>query len=653
MADPNNYALDDKFLNNNQDGGKQIFTFPRNPFPGWVWAIPGMTQYQMFNPTCKVGKTSLVMLSVNSQLGKDNYKVTKVSESIEVMPHHAQYYQLTIKQREELEAKVREGLIRISQSLSDLELLEHDIRKYRKYLQFIKMSESSNEKERKQGEMVLKTIFVDQVDYYAGKQGQGPGRFSMALMRNANIFPTIVDDFMEMAGTEDLGENGRFARMPVVEKHFLEVKWKYYEQWKAMFKEQIKKRLSRLEEMRNSRMKSLEEFKSWVYPYLFRLKSINVMTQDRDQIPFLKHFFPRTSGDAFAITTDKFWAWRGLTPAETFRTSSELVQFGVAEEQYNGEMSPYNDFTKRILIFSRKYGLINKFPWITKAWVKEKVDRINAKYNPGEYMFWTFVMMDVMKVIVKYPPNIEIEDVIWDVSAATLSSNALLVKLLELEAIKEELLFYVDEMLGITPAVKQQQSEVIGYVEEGGRYCPVKDGDYVKPGGKKVCYASLYDLENNAGKLVNTSGEKPEKYFPDAGNAKLVEAEVYYYSKKKNKFIFFNSSGNQVSMSGINEFDSIEHFKSAVLSEAKRLYDSGKWADAAFLRAFLVKPKPLIDFGAFLDDIFGIKFRKYRMGGRTPYERDFMDRITQYYLVPTGARFGSFLGLLYSKYGVP
>ncbi len=256
----------------------------------------------------------------------------------------------------------------------------------------------------------------------------------------------------------------------------------------------------------------------------------------------------------------------------------------------------------------------------------------------------------------------ELEDATWMTSAATITSNALLVKLLELEAMKEELLFYVDKMLGVVPDILKEQGDIIGYVEEGGRYYPVKDGKYIEAGGRRVSFSSLFELEEKAGGLkiavereVEKEGGGKEKVvenvraFRETEKVKPVEAEVVYYEKKGKKYVVYEGSGGNKEKV---EVDSLDDYIKERKAKAESLLKKGEYAKAAFTRAFLLKPKPVVDL-SFLTNLFAWKYRKYRKGGKTPYERDFNDRITQFYLVPTGARYGGFMGLLYSKYSIP
>ena len=127
--------------------------------------------------TAPPGVASGVYYGMVFQLGKWEFKVHKADEAIEVSPVHAQYYQLTLKQKEDLEAKIKSGLGQAAQAIGDFELLKHDERKYQEFLNY---HESRDEHS-------LRAVFIDQVDVHNGDTG---------LRQIVQRWPTIIADFM-------------------------------------------------------------------------------------------------------------------------------------------------------------------------------------------------------------------------------------------------------------------------------------------------------------------------------------------------------------------------------------------------------------------------------------------------------------------------
>ncbi len=100
--------------------------------PAWSYALAssGTNQNTLINPTGPPGYCLNLYMSLVFDLPKDGWALKKVKETLDVTPVHHQYYELTHGRKEALEAKIREGLVKISQSIADLELVKHDLLKY-------------------------------------------------------------------------------------------------------------------------------------------------------------------------------------------------------------------------------------------------------------------------------------------------------------------------------------------------------------------------------------------------------------------------------------------------------------------------------------------------------------------------------------------
>jgi len=100
---------------------------------------PPSDQCTVLNFTGNLGAATGIFYSTMFQLRKWEFNVKKAGETIEVSPVHQQYYQLTQKQKEDLESRIKKGLASASQSVADLELLEHDLRKYQDFIKYFGM----------------------------------------------------------------------------------------------------------------------------------------------------------------------------------------------------------------------------------------------------------------------------------------------------------------------------------------------------------------------------------------------------------------------------------------------------------------------------------------------------------------------------------
>ena len=113
--------------------GKCIFTQALNQGKGGT--TPAGTY---INPTGPPGFCQGIFHGMAFELGKDGWQGRlNVHEWMDISPVHPQYYQMTMQQRENLEARIKQGLASISQSVSDLELVDHDVRKYDEYMDYL------------------------------------------------------------------------------------------------------------------------------------------------------------------------------------------------------------------------------------------------------------------------------------------------------------------------------------------------------------------------------------------------------------------------------------------------------------------------------------------------------------------------------------
>ena len=383
------------------------------------------------NPTMPPGGSDRIYYSLCFQLPKDEFLIQKFDEYIEVSPVHAQYYQITMKQKEDLENKIKAGLTSAAQAIGDYELIAHDLRKYKEFMEYIEEKD----------ERSLKAIFVDQVDYYSGGMGEGAGRLSLSFMQQKNIMPTIVQDFYELNSEEDLEKNPRFKDIPTVEKSMLRTKWRAYQTWKKLFISEVNSRYKRIKELHDSRKKSIEEYRNWLKPYITR----HMILKEGFSEPSVRKeeagFFA-PAGEASVVNVITLWAWKWLTLEEFQRVPAEF--------QAMKPIPADDEWTRKELIFDRKKGLAAEYPWITPSWVNKAIKEI---YSDGwmkkDYLYYTFYQIKPIKRIFKYADGTEVEDTDWWFRSTLFSQNAMLVKLLELKAKQEEINRYIDSLLGL------------------------------------------------------------------------------------------------------------------------------------------------------------------------------------------------------------
>lgn len=412
---------------------------------GNVIMIPVDNQFTDIDFTSPPGKCTGLFYSLMFQLRKWEFFVEKADEWVEVSPVHQQYYAVTMKQKEELERKIKEGLRSVSEAIADLELLEHDMRKYNEFITYFGLKFENGklvkDPEKEVNDEALKSIFIDQVDYHVGATGEGPGRLSMSFMRQHNIMPTIVDDFFAMKSEEDLEKDRHLKNLPTVEKNFLRVKFRAYLEWKKMFEEQVKKRFLNIHTLIESRKKSVEEYREWLKPYIARHKLLEEGLSSPGRRKAFRTLFIHTTGQAIAYDGITLWAWREFTAPELQRVPGEI--------EAKKPIDPLDEWTQKHLVWNKDYGLVASYPWITKEWVENMKKEILTEWLRPHEIYYSFFEISMSRINLKFADGSEFEDADYIINTFLFSKNAMLVKLLELKAKQEEFERYINELLGL------------------------------------------------------------------------------------------------------------------------------------------------------------------------------------------------------------
>lgn len=459
------YILDPLFIA--QPGGGIIGSPPWtkyiSPVPahrakwlGKALLIQPLDQYVILNPTMPIGSFQNLYYGTIGFLTNSEFLVKKVDEWIEVSPVHKAYYDLVLGEKEKIEIKIKTVLDDMIKHISDLELLEHDLRRYKEFLDYIE----------KNDEHSLKAIFIDQVDFHAGEGA--PGRLSMSFMQQQNIFPTIIQDFYEMSSEDDLEKKDRLKSLPKVEKDMLRTKWRAYQEWKSLFGSEVRKRYERLKELVDSKRAMIEQTRNWIKPYIARHKLLEEGLSRRENIREAISSTWHIVGEQTSEEVITLWAWKQFEPEEFFKTPGELLALR--------NIRPDDEWTKKHLIFHEELGLKQKYPWITEKWVENAIKEIMEKDDlmltrrrvERRYLYYSFLEIIFDKRTLRTPQGKEIEDIDIIVRCYLMSQNVLLVKLLELKAKEEEFERYINKLLGLESKleIERLKKELAGMKKE-------------------------------------------------------------------------------------------------------------------------------------------------------------------------------------------
>ena len=590
---------------------------PFGKFKGYAWVSQPLEGYSNIVYISSPGKTRTVFNGLMDWMDQNKWKNIVFDKSIEVTPTHTKLYQSVIGQKYELQARIKQALVSISQSVADLELLEHDIRKYEEFDEYLKGMDTDvnhvrDKKEKKElerkkkfSEMAIKTVFVDQVDYHSGGTGQGPGRLSMAFMRNNNIMPTIVDDFMIMGGPDDL-DNGPLKNLSTVEKNMLRIKWKAYQAWLSSFRNEVESRLGRLTQLRMSREKTLDEFREWVKPIISRELAIKEGFSEEGNRTFENIIGTEYSslGEATAQTYNNILSFHRLSIEEVQKTPSEMYEMA-SEKISELDLKNIYDSMSEILVLDENVGLRVKYPWITKAWVDsvkgDCISRVKSLMLKG---FSRYLIMSNIRYMTRntiYRGEFEVEIGVYLIDTFMITPNIAVVKMIEQKAKDEEIKRYINQMLGL-----KDDRRTLTYTIKNGRYVVNKENvkKVVRDGGDEKSGFKNYD------ELIEKYPESRYKlrFTPEGENGTLKEI--------RNVFNF--------------KFDFLNH---------------------------LFPTHPGEYFSSDYGDYIYNKFRKMKGRGMffssTPYDKDFFDRVAQFHMVITGINNGKIRGKIQSLMGVP
>jgi len=441
--------------------------------------------------TTPIGRGSGVFFGLMFQFPKWGMDRWKIDEYVEVSPVFQQYYQLTIAQKQQMETQIKQGLASVASAFSDFDLVAHDFRKYREFMDYFTMIEKGNkmmkeakggdkskgEELRNRGEQTLRAIFIDQVDVHTGE--------GIALKLIAPRWPTIIADFMKL-DDGDLDASKMKSKLEVSEAEAVVLKTKnvLYLEWRdKLFKETVKNRFENLSKLYNARMKSIREYQNMVKPLLARYKMISEGLQNAETRKFLrKASFWRPDAQAISTEFVRIWAWKPFSPSDKYKVSKEfydevsLEQAGFTAEEaewlrntpkeeggYGKDtvdglpIEPSIDMIVRRI--AKRIEEVYKINLTPLDFINARniiLNRYKTSKNATEsYETWPwspyFVFADVpiYRPTIRLPNGEELENFfVNDLKVAVNTQNIIIGRCLELIARDKEMENYIEQMLG-------------------------------------------------------------------------------------------------------------------------------------------------------------------------------------------------------------
>jgi len=471
------------------------------------------------NMTSFPGKCSGTLFSLLFWFRKSGYDVYKPEDAMEVTPMDMKYYQITIQQKQTLERQIKDGLAGVSSAITDFELLFHDLRKYKDFLDhFMNRTlaiDTKNDELLEKTEQSLKAIFIDQVDVHTGE--------GVALKLIAPRWPTIISDFMRIKDKDTNPKKiGKDYKVSEAEGVVLATKNKLYQEWRESFEKIVKERYERVLGMVKSRKFSIDEYKTMLKPYVERYMSIHEATREegmRRGIRGAGWLSPGAQATSFDWTT--FWAFKAVARAEPARTTYEAT--GGSERILKMPFSPsFKSVLKRNMGYLKDNGLhelklsptgiepLDKWVWAlyrhiedyyTKKFgfpvkftlaelIEMRNDYIGGWGGEAEPYFKCFDC-DVERIIIRLPDGVELEDITFDPLFFLDTQNMMLLRYIEMQAKNKAMEHYISQMLGDTTKEKTLAELEVEY--EG------LFGAYGKKIEKKISEKSKKEKQDNDG----------------------------------------------------------------------------------------------------------------------------------------------------------
>ena len=429
------------------------------------------------NFTSFPGKCSATVFSLLFWLRKNNYNVVKIDDGMEVSPMDMKYYQITIQQKQTLERQIKDGLAGISSSITDFELLFHDVRKYKDFVDYFRDRELALETKDndllEKTEQSLRSIFIDQVDVHTGE--------GVALKLIAPRWPTIISDFMRLSDNDtDPKKIKKEYRVSEAEGVVLATKNKLYNEWRKSFEKIVKERYSRVLSQVKARKFSIDEYKGMLKPYIERYLSINEVNRDTElRINTRDAGWLSPGAQATSLDWSTIWAFKSLSRAEPARVSYEapggdvdilkadfpesmmkVIRENIEELKKAGHgnlklsptsIEPLDKWVWALYkyiedYYSKKYGYNIRFS--IKELLDIRKDFIGGWGGETEPYYKCFDAV-TERAIIRLPDGIELEDLTFAPIFFFLDTqNVMLLRFIEWNARNKALEYYIDEMLG-------------------------------------------------------------------------------------------------------------------------------------------------------------------------------------------------------------
>ncbi len=463
--------------------------------------------------TGPIGSISGQYYSLMFQLGRNGFAIYKIEESVDVSPVFKQYYDLTIHQKEALEQQMKAGLGQIATAIHDYELIWHDLRKYKEYMDYytkiekginLEKSKKKEEKDKgeelkKEGEQILRSVFIDQVDAHTGE--------GLSLRTMPTRWPTIIVDFMRLSDADvDQKKIAKEKGISEAEASILATKNKLFIEWRDnLFKPTLKERYQQILRLVEARKSSIEKYTDMLKPVIARYRMINdaLETQGGRMFGWRSFFQPGAVG--YSADRTRIWAFMPFAPSEKYKVTRDymdeispkkvgftkdevekLVAAGKLEKGTNLPALPVepsiDDIVRRYIPKIEKFynvkitieDIFNARKRLTDLFLRTALETRGgvAERRTGEFLkpgvtwqfspYYVFLDIPFPRIVIRNPNGTELEDVmIENMTVQNRTQNVIIICLLEVIAREKQLENYIKQLLGEVGGAEMKPIEEI------------------------------------------------------------------------------------------------------------------------------------------------------------------------------------------------
>ncbi|MEM5821326.1 MAG: hypothetical protein QXP34_03330 [Candidatus Aenigmatarchaeota archaeon] len=441
------------------------------------------------------GKNTEIIYSIVFGYSKKSFDVFKVGESLYVSTNYQPHYSNIRRQKEEIENNIKAQLAQIATAITDTQLISHDYRKYKHFVDIFreldeinkKLSEEKDEnkkkelqKRKRELEITLRNIYIDQVDVYTGD-------FSIANMARTR-WTTFIADFLSLEDEktpEDVLK--KLPNITMAEAIQLAKKNSLFLYWLDEFRKVVFEREAELRKLLIMRKNSIENYKNMLRPLIARYLAIK-----EEPVFFTSSSLAFVKSATYPLLVDstKFWMIKAIPPfmKEEERVIPQKInpeKAGIIIDELKNlvknnlssietNVMPQEPSIDRVVVagievINENFGTnfdLNDILEIRESLVKKATSPSLTKERWKLSPYYVFVEISLDRALLRTYTGIEIEDFYFEIRPYLISQNIAMLMYLQTKALDKYLESQINSFFGeslektVEVSVGNQKKEV-------------------------------------------------------------------------------------------------------------------------------------------------------------------------------------------------